>query len=1084
MYVEILRARRLERPTHGPLFSYKVTEQEFLDLGTSLNRALATGGRLRPLAADFCMFAAEALRRANAANWWTYEPVYQHLALRGRTLDDGEVRDAIEVGLKVWGRRLFRRNGRTEYLGTLVSEGGLPLAVLSQEGARLRTYFGELLRLHETYTECDVVELAEQLAEELPGKMNNAVVWHMAAALILEVARMRREGIAAEDADPTRLPLQLDARPARELIGGLRSAPPSRARPNAGVFVATSLLLDRAAQLRRELRLPPELSSAWLCEAICRTGPLPARLYLSVQSAEGGQHQVATALLQDQVYRLRREPSRPLVRPEAVLGQLQCIVSSVDGVLGRFVPKGGEALGDAPWLFDDGPPFLLRAQGGIRTKATSLLAAIPESTRIEPAVETDAVLAGYGRKIVRITSDLSCDWSGAHLDIRLGADSGSEFQLRGALVGGLVRDADVWLGAPCVEEIGLVRTRVPDERLWWRRPGGTWNRQRPTGPGTFEVGVGEAGREFRAKIRIVPRDFQLSFSAVGPQGGSVDVRSLHVGAVAFADWSATNPVPLQGGFRRNVVLVPGQQRPGELTLSLRGLKGEEVNLRVPFPAETATLLDRGGVPLPDLASISLDRLAHVRLSIVSPRERRWSIEVGGHSIGELTAGIAEASMEPYRRAIAAALAQSPSLDHEEIVNIEPVGGGALERIRCRVQRYDLSVTPVTVDGVRNVVVDPAAAQRLGPDVLASLHAEAVSLLRPGSEPVRLDAVEPGSWRFRDDGLAAGIWLVLVYQGNYLRGRPLRMQVAPSRTAPDSGVALDPLKPWAELPCALEAAMAVADATERRTALLETLRHLPEDLSSQDWVLLAGQLGTVGRLPPSTFDCIRAAATVPRIAVVGLLLAAESDRSNFWAGMQELPFLWAAVPIQEWIFGIRVWLSAFAGMPKSIVSRAFSGGLLAPIPLSYFLRTIHEAAYLTIRGVPEPQTKLLYQFSQPDSREFIVEVLEGQPKAAQEDLCRLHSDSVWPTRAPWDSPPEGREPVLTQLVRDHPGYRHTVLKGPFLLAEQVASGQVTVNLFHLRTLRDFDPEWFDEAFAAGLTLALGRRLANKEFPFNE
>jgi hypothetical protein len=832
------------------------------------------------------------------------------------------------------------------------------------------------------------------------------------------------------------------------------------------------LFLDEPAQLRRELRLPPELSAAWLSDAIALNSSLPPRLYLSVQSAEGGQHQVATAILHDEVYRLRPDPSRPFVRPKAVVGQIQCIVSSFDGVLGRFVPKGGEALGDAPWLFDDGPneeqPFLLRAQGGIRTKATSLLAAMPDAMRVDFALETHAELDAYDRKIVRVAADLSRDWCGARLEIRLrAAADGNEFLLRGPLVGGLVRDADVWLGAPNVEEVsGPVRTRVSDERLWWRRPGGTWDRRKPSGPGEFEVGVGEGGREFRAKIRIVPRDFRLEFSDIGPQGGNIDVRSQCIGDIGFRDWPHAKPVPLKGGFRRNVNLPAQQQCPGEITLALRGSEGHEVCVRVPFPAETATLLDRGGIPLPNGASLSLDRLTHVRLSIVSPRERRWSISVAGHAIGELKAGVAQASMEPYRRAIAAALAQSPSLDHEESVKIEPVGGGAYEGIRCRVQRYDLSVTPVTADGVRNIVVDAAAAQRLGRDVLASLRAEVVSLVHPGSEPVRLEAVEPGTWRFRDEGLAPGIWLVLVYQGSYLRGRPLRMQVAP-RTSVDSG----PVAPLPDVHCALEAAMAVGDASDRRTALVDTLSHLPEDLSSPDWVLLAEQLRTVGKLPPSTFDCIRAAATVPRIAVVGLLLASGSDRANFWDGMQELPFLWTAVPIQEWLAGIRVWISGLAGTP-SRVSRAFFDGLH---PLSLFVRTIHEAA-ITVRGVPEPQDKLLSAFSQRDPKEFIVSFL----KVPQEDLCRRHSDSVWPT---WDESPKGSE-VLSTLVQGHPEYRHTVLKAPLVLAEQVASGQVAVNLFTLRTLRDFDPEWFDEAFAAGLTLALGRRLAKKEFPFNE
>jgi hypothetical protein len=1086
----ILRARGLEAPDGRPLYAYKVTDDEFSELGRDLIAELRAWGTISPRTAPaFCLFVAEFFSRGDGSDWWTWDGVKHVLAFAA---PDQYLRDAVDVGLRFLRRPVLRGGRGNEYLATLVSEGGLPLALLQQEGGRLRRYFGDLLRDHETYPTLDVTQRAHDLREPLAVRMRNEIVYELAARIVREVARVRAAGGAVGEWD---LPLRLDHGAARELIEGLRSEPKVVPRVERGVAVRTLLQLGGELLLRRMLVLPPRLSEQWFQRALnCRE--VPSRLYLSLQTAEGARQTIGVATLQGDHYLVTSTASRDLVRSAATTEQLRCVVSFSGADLGSFVPQGGEALTNTPWSFDtEAAGARLRGMGTYRSPASALLIALPADGKVgvDGEVEEVGTLVGHERRMVRLRGTLR--WQDAHEEVTVTTgvnDVGDgDFELRGDRPSSLIQEPDLWLGRPDVLQVtqGVLRS-LPAEQLAWRKLGAPWSADLRGALGEGELGVRRTDIEFRARVRILPRDFQIGIRCVARDRGVIEVRSAALAAagVAPAPEVQSDVHRVSGGFDVHVVArqaVP----PSVVRVMTKMNTGADLSLTVPFPAEQAAFVSRNGTALPRDAEISLDELAHLRAVVISPQDGIWALDARGErgssrlaKLRELAHGVREMSLEPLRTVLSAMLASDASLDHH--VTLQLVREGLVGRPppTCHVRRYDATLIPTTNEGRRDVVLDPTAMAALGPEVVSALRAEAVPLKRPDRPAVALVRTQPGRWSVDDANLEPGLWLVFAYQNDYLRTRPLRITVpdlTPVASQDQSGHA-----PRREAPVSdFERAVVERHPDSRRRLLDLALQNLGDDTSVDEWELVRAQLATLGRYPATTFDVARAATRHPRIAVL-VLLEAGARQQLVWNGFEELPFLWVTTPVAVWLDAVHGSLRALreklpASIPLESVLLAGAPGVFGPDKLALFLECIHDAAFLRDPGIPEPTQRPVFRSA--EMREVYLNMLSDE----MSKLIARHLDGFWPEAPPWEASPASPELApLTRAFEAQPSFQRVVLEAPLVLAERSVLGDTSCDLPCLRHVRDFDLDWFDLAYALGLSLLLGGRFNRKEPPFHD
>jgi hypothetical protein len=1092
----LLESRKLRAPDGRPLYGYIVSGDEYRAVGADIQKQLVRDGALhRPTAAAFCLYGAEYFGRGDGSDWWTYEGVTRVLGLE---LPQQDLRDAIAAGLAFWRRRVII-SSRGEYLTTLVCEGGLPLALLQTEGGRLRRYFSELLRQHETYPTLDLKALAIELAGALPIRMQNEVVYTLACALIRHVAVLRHPAGSAGDVAAWPAPLRLDSELAQELLNGLRNAPRARAASEPGIVVRTTLDLAHQPVLRRQLVLPRRVSRAWLVEVMPGLPELPPRWYVALVTAGGTRWTVGVATSHAEGYELRTLAAREVIRPDTVTQQLQCVVSFDERDYGGFVPRGGEALPDLPWTFGDmDDDAVLRATGSYRSRAASLLLALARGTRLElddgATAEPLGELLGLDRGLVRLRGSARVIQPDDTVTIATGQVAADErtFELRGLRASPPMHNVDLWLGRPHVverDDQGVVRA-IPQGALQWRRRGGSWSSDPAQALGDCELRASHDGHELRTRARILPSDFTLRLQCGHDRRGTIEVRTAKVAAagVAPSDGFLATTTAVRGGFDIGIGPASAATPPGTLELTLKLTNGAELSVTTPLPVEQVIFTGRGGQPLLRNELCSVDDLSHLRALAMSPHRARWAVALRAGpvrltlaTLPDLGGGLHQMSIEPLRPTIIAALAADAFLDNEVELRLEREGhvGGPAPSLRIR--RYGAALAPETKDAVHDIVLEAEAVPRLGDAVVESLQVRAVPLAEPDRTPVILPRVARGRWNL-DLGLQPGLWLVMAYQNDYLRTRPLRVTIPGNAPAPGD----DPIS----------RAIEVKHPGQRAIALDQAVAGLGNDTTGPGWAIVRRLVSTVGSYPSGTFDLVRAVTRCPRVAVLTLLdscLRADA----IWAGLEDLPFLWVTVPVGDWLQAIQAWigllrshLSHVPGVGVERTAAAAAPLLFGPGKPSSFLACIHDAAYLRVPGVPEPSDRSVFFARDAAVRAWAASL--GDPQAPtplgdeRNKLLIRHIEDHWPGGSPFPDTDLGPElsALETACTAGVPSHKSDVLATPIILAQRSVDGAVSCDLLRLRQLRDFDPDWFDFALALSLSILLGARYQRKEPPFHE
>jgi hypothetical protein len=323
---------------------------------------------------------------------------------------------------------------------------------------------------------------------------------------------------------------------------------------------------------------------------------------------------------------------------------------------------------------------------------------------------------------------------------------------------------------------------------------------------------------------------------------------------------------------------------------------------------------------------------------------------------------------------------------------------------------------------------------------------------------------------------------MAYQNDYLRTRPLRITIPGSAQAADDNP--------------ISQAVSVRHPEERARALDQAIASLGTDTTGPGWATVRKLISTLGNYPAGTFDLVRAVTRCPRAAVL-CLLDAGPRAGAIWGGLEDLPFLWVTVPVGDWLDAIQGWLGMLLVhlpmMPRADFERTAATAapvVFGPNKPSKFLGCIHDAAYLRFPGVPEPTERSVYFARSAQGRAWAASL--GGPDTPtplgveRNQLLIRHTEDHWPQDSPFDDTRVGLElDVLgAACVAGVPSHKENILTTPIVLAQRSVDRAVKCDLLRLRQIRDFDPDWFDFAFALALSMLLGARYERKEAPFHE
>ncbi|MBX3274771.1 MAG: STY4851/ECs_5259 family protein [Sandaracinaceae bacterium] len=1107
------------RDERAPLWRYRVDEATMDELQRLLRVAFATGDH-EPghVAAAFCLFAATHFCRTHEGGPWSWSPIFEATGWPHGV--GARLYDMVRRGLDHWrcGDVLVRKD-RSYYHRTLACQGGLPLRLLTGENANgLSEYFTRLLRAAEEY-EQPAHELAPLLDRSLPSTLRNDLVHELAATLVDAIVALRRS--TSDDEDPVaaldarnpewraRVPLRIDDTVADRLLTVLLRAPRSSGRAQRADPIEIRLVLRTTGTsfaFERAAILEPAVAESALASML-GLQDLPPFVHLALLLPDGTRRWVATATRYQGTDRFALRPTtppRPIHRGPGLFGAVRVVASVGAEDIGIAEVTGGAPIADdLPWVLEGGrlrEHNAVRAFGSARAAGDAMLLVLP----CEGALASDetatvtAIAEGLegGRRLVQLSG--TATWTNGDDRCRFATsareDETSPFSLRGRLRTFGFAGAEVWMGPPKLVRLhdGCQRS-FPSDRVEWRpERERDWRGGLENAHGNVLLRVREEGETiFRTRATIVPSDLTVERATPARGAGVLTVASAHLRGLraTLAEGLIAESRPLAPG-RFSVELKTAEAPPTTVQLRLLLREGAEATLDVACPIQFRRFVGFDGRSLPANELRAADRLGTVRARSIEDRHERISMEgrvtisVNGrvdrgewHLLAELPDRghhLYELPLDRVERSVATMLASSPCLDASVELRMTALGGTPRDASpSLHVGRYDTQLEPVRgPDGTpRSVRLSEASVALLGPQGLDRIQVDARPLDRPDEPPVPFGRVGQSEWEI-PAGLTPGPWLVLGWQDDWARLRPLLLTIR--ATTAETVETLDELR----------AAVRIEDSTRRTEALDQLLVTMANDYGHERWATVLSFARTLGTLPATTFDVIRRVAARPNAAVVFALHT--HDLPAAWSSLEELPFLWAALPLRSWVRGARRlhdWIRATPAVTELYGSPAAATSALLGEPLGAlqrrapFLEIVRAVVSLSLPGLDAEALGRIAAYAAIGHQQW-------EPAAAQ--MRARSATRRWPEPA-LDDYVAQRAVSLARRFSCAPSrpFEEAVLLAPALVAAVSVLGETLPEeaLFAVRRVADFDPDWFQHAHCLSLAGMIAAELARDPEAFD-
>lgn len=1117
--VAFFDARGLDRPTGKPLFAYRASESEFLELERALKIQITGGLRLLPFdylaehtvdfAALFVFYAAEWWKRRYDGSGWSWDPIVEGIGADPHTWPQQQRTACIVKGLREWG--LQPQEGRgLRYLGSIATNGGLPLKLIAEAKGNVGRLLRKVLGLASS-GRSSPVELygwIESLSSLLPRSYRQADIYDLLATIITAALKLREDlQLKTHDGlldlldrkEPNwrdRFPLALEDQHARGLIEQLIQdavAVPATVRtPQVHVWRGIELDLGGRPTLRSEVVLPERIESAALASLFgSDASSLPRLATLRWSSGSKTRDLIVRKLSGHERYRLDLSPLE--CRGLDAVCEQRLELSGASGIIGRIaVPRGSSLSDDLPWVFGktesntNSWSFLRQGSGAV--VPSDICIAVPPDWSVE-AQGTSAVtfvgeLIECNRNVFAASGNVNVvDEQGDHHPIRTQqADASHDvFEWSGMRVWDL-------FNTPTFRSRPQVFSRTPDglrantaEKVLWCVPGAISSRDPGVGP--LEARWPRDGRT-RWKSRVV---------VLTPTAGIqfVPGASPHEGVVRLCGWGIssvaclTDDVECRSQHDGETVelqlsLPAGAAIPESLDFEARwGHTTTTGPFSVPFPSWGVASRDSSGAALRDHSSINVSAIHGVRLWVMfgSDRKATLSLTLNDSRPKKLVLSSAlrpsdfgqRVEIRPldYRAAINELLSSTGELDSSVDLTISI---GTRRAFTLHLKRFDAELRRNDHEG--HVFVEHTKGFELGRIETTKVAALLLNDLdmAPASLPALVSQdVSVGAWRFDPPGRSPGPWMIYPDAESSIRFRPQLWPVS-------NGLSR-------EVRSGLAGALEISRVDARQVALAEAIEALANDFSAPDWALVERLAAQLGHLPLATLDLWRVFAQSGRaMASLACRMSVPVTRlvSRFTV---ELPFLWELVSFSDWCLAMRnayaqaeQWLGA-AHRPVALdhlKQRCESVGEQAPA-----LHALLGAAYACATG-EQPQD---IQFARKQGvDEFFRTQLYEADDCHLQRLLRDRADDEWPTMALMNVVCL-QEPQLRALLhRRLPGdQRDAAIIIPVELAVQAALSQSgpwlrnPEQFYKLKGFRAFDPEWFSEAFHLTVVRCLSQKI---------
>lgn len=1126
----IVAEAEIDRRDGLPLYAYRTSSAALEELRVALtDRAAHHWSWNDRDSGAFCLYAAERFCRYHEHGKWSWREVLDPIGFDPRL---NQLYQIVRDGLRFWHRPVLSTEHGRQYLETLVCEGGLPLRLLRDPTTNLRRFLKAVIRDRETFTRTTTLELVQRNEEVLPKTRRNDIVRELAAKLVDSIVELRtslgdtdRTLEALDRAVPgweSRVPLRIDDDVAKRLLDGLLAEPAVRSSDDSeAIRIATRLVRQDEWRIVRRTALPPEISAGYLSELIHEAPEeIPSRLRLHVLTDDGRRFHVATAsrLLGVDRYRLERVQRGPARTGVETAGELRLIVSSGTSEYPVVSVEGGERLSELPWVFckiEDGGE--LRAIGSVRSCADTLLVALPFGAKLEPDQgQPLGVIPGEDRAIYDVSGEVRIESLDDVTVVQTGQEEeqSTEYRLVGRRHSFGSDIGTAWKGLPSLQEFpesGPPRLLPPD-CLQYRPMGvaAAWRKLDMTCFGNVVIrAVVDGETVFRSRELVLPAEARYDVRpGPGAKEGAILLRGFEAREVSVCDCPGATSRAVDGAYEIKVTSDTTFDNP-TIRVSILGDNRTSAKLVLPYPTALMSFVRYGDDPLEPDEQVSLDQLPTLRAKVL-PRKSNIKFYIQAHlqdsnrtegdgetektnrdlrrprflaQLTERGAQIREFALDGIYDQIEALLASTADLDARVALQIISIPDEPGRPTTIYVGRFDARfATGEAEEGSADgwaLTVHEDTAHSIDPQERDSLRVDAKPLCALGREPETLVRSENGCWNFFCEDRPSGPWLVTGWVGDSLRLRPTLLVVDEREDTP--GVNSE-----------FERIVRMRQYADRTIAFDAWLQRLEEDPGHAEWPALLDCLSSVVSLPPSSVEVIRRFVHRPRSVALGaILMSTRANFSSICRRIEELPFLWATLPIRSWVRAFRQFQSH---LDREVRGLGEDVGISPDRVFGSFVEAFRKQAADTLPGghsIIESVSSAVPLFGDPLERHIQLaasasgrHMLLAHLEEAAATVRRVHADDWWPQVdlesliARHEFPREAIEAVQIRVELEE---RRAVLTAPVIAAAFSVFEKTPTrdDVLQLKLLRAYDEAWFETAYAIVLAQLVGFVLENEK-----
>ncbi len=978
--------------------------------------------------------------------------------------------------------------------------------------------------------------LAEQIEGYLPISFRQQEVFDLTAMIVRLVLNWQRQMgwdgsgdvlQALDRAVPTwrqDFPMDVDDAVALDLLRGLVKDATVVAGRRFTPLRMQTLLMESATgawTLIRSAPLPKAVNVQPLAQLFeVDESSLPNRFQIHARDAQELLHPIAMATaIPDNRFLLETYGSDDLdLSSDALLGAVELVLSTHHAPLADTIPMGWEALNEAPWLFveiETGRHRLF-GQGSGSTESSELLAAVQERTHFQASgeeggtIERIGPLLGTDRTLFRIGGEVS--WRNEDTDeqgvLRTGVPQTDEvtYRLRGPRLKGTRDREQIFLGAPGLRVLSETTGSrdLPPTALEWCHSGarGAWMPLNNTCCGTLQLRYRDAGQTlFRTRATLLPSGASVNIEPGEISSGQLNRGRAHVKGMQTRLVTVDVPDNIEVSASHSTdsatfEMLSDQNAPRTFALLLSWPQGGAARIELPFPAAMARFVNLAtGRILEANERLHWESVSSLRAEASSPRPREH-FELEARFIGstdtdletQYSAGFF-VSLQPledgqYRLDLAHVADRCRRM--LSITNSPDVWISLRLKGRNSRHQHSLSLSKYTgqfdraepehlyaLKEDKDLEVD---VERCGP-----LRAEALALWDPINLRSPLKEVSPNRWELPVDTMATGDWLLVGWEGQACRFRPHVVHI--ESTEEEAEREQSPLK-------------TIASISNRNARLKALQKHIAALLTHSDedaWGELAQYLGIICDLPTELFDIVDCLIAQPRALAMVMARLPLAQFRQIWTRLERTPMDWALMPVEGWI-------CAFTSRHDLLAKPLEGTGLDSTGLIQQYLTPYLEHMSAQIRGLSVVQEIIEKQLFGASSRSSgSVLLLASDPITRQillhprEDvreglLQRQVNNDSWPTwhggfnswAAEMFTELEARcgnidgDLMNALWTQSEPKFRNCVLNMPALAAMSSVLGRTPerAQVLRVRQVRDFDPAWFECAYAVALTLLLG------------